>query len=631
MSGEALAEEPGAESTEPGAESGGTGAKAPRSMGELFFRAVERFADDEGDNIALRRREPTEWVDIDWPKYSRYVQEIGAGLIDLGIEKGDRVAVIANSRVEWAVMDIADFCIGAVTVPIYHSNLPGDVRYVLDNADARVVFCEDREQLAKVLEVKGELPKLEHAILIEGKVKESGFVLAYDKVREQGRALLAEDQDLVRNLAAQIEPQDIATFVYTSGTTGPPKGARLTHRNLLFEIDSVSQVLPGDERDETLLFLPMAHIFARLGYLLSLQMGFTVSFAENIDRLMHNLQEIRPTFVFSVPRIYEKVYSAVLSGVQSGSRLKKQIFAFAMAVGRAVSRLRQQGKWVPPYLTIPFQMAELLVFNKLKRTFGGELKYFVSGGAPLSKEIAEFFHASGILVLEGYGLTENTAAVCLNRLDKYRFGTVGPILPGCEVQIADDGEVLLRGDNVFSGYYKREEATREAIVDGWFHSGDIGEFDADGFLRITDRKKDIIVTSGGKNIAPQNIENMMKTAPLISQIMVYGDKRNFLTAVVTLDPADTKSYAERREIEWEEVEELYRHPKIFAKVEREIMARNKTLASYETIKKFAILEADFEVGEELTPTLKVKRKVTIEKYWDILDAFYDDPTKGGPA
>jgi long-chain acyl-CoA synthetase len=593
-------------------------ARQPRSVGELFLQAVERF----DDRPAMRYRTADDWVDIDWREFERLVRRLGAALCSLGIAKGDRVAILSNSRWEWAVIDQATLAIGAVTVPVYQSNLPHEVKYILEHAGARVVFAEDQEQLSKVQLVRGELPRLDHAVLISGKAKEDEFTLAFDKLMERGKETLEESPTLVDDRLAQVDRDDMATIVYTSGTTGPPKGAVLTHKNLLFEVRALAPVMRVDESDETLLFLPLAHIFARVGAMACLQLGFTISYAESIERLLDNLAEVRPTFMFSVPRIYEKVYNKVLSGVQSGSRLKKQLFAFAMATGRAVSRRRQRGRWVPPYLALTFQAAEMLVFNKLKNTFGGKIRFFISGGAPLSREIAEFFHAAGMLVLEGYGLTECTAASNLNSPTAFRFGTVGKPLPGVDVRIADDGEILIKGDNNFSCYYKRDEATAEAIEDGWFHTGDIGTFDKDGFLQITDRKKDLIVTSGGKNIAPQNIENLLKTDPIISQVMVYGDKRNYLTALVTLDPDEAASYAEHKEIEYETIAELARNPVIQDRVDRAIKKKNQQLASYETIKKFAVLEADFEVGEELTPTLKVKRKFTTEKYIDILEGLY---------
>jgi len=384
-------------------------------------------------------------------------------------------------------------------------------------------------------------------------------------------------------------------------------------------------VLYVDETDETLLFLPMAHIFARIGYLATLKQGYIISFADSIAAVMTNMAEIQPTFVFSVPRIYEKVYAQITSKIQKGTRLAKQMFAFATFVGSWISRVKQKGKWAwwkYPHLVLLGEMANMLVLNRLSKIFGGKLRFFISGGAPLPREIAEFMHACNILVLEGYGLTETMAASNLNTLDHFRFGTVGRTMPGVEIKIAGDGEILIAGRNIMQEYYKRPEATAESISDGWFHTGDIGEFDDDGFLRITDRKKDLIVTSGGKNIAPQNIENWFKQDPWISQVMVYGDKRKYLVALVTLDEDEVTKYAEDKDLEFESFPELTRHERIVYKVGVIMAEKNKKLPSWETIKYWDILERDFEVGEELTPTLKVKRKVCTEKYWNLLDGMY---------
>jgi long-chain acyl-CoA synthetase len=599
----------------------------PPSIGRQLSDAVERF--EEEDRVALRYRDPDHdaWEGFSWAELLEKVQHVAAGLIDLGIGRGDRVALLSNSRWEWAVTDLATLSIGAITVPIYQSNTPDEVWYVLDDSGAEVVIAEDREQIGKLMEIRPRLPRLRHAVLLDGKVKIEDFLVSWKRLEERGAKRLADAPGCVTALLEQVGHDDPATFVYTSGTTGRPKGVVLTQRNLVFESVALRSVLDAGPRDETLLFLPMAHIFARVGYLGFLELGYTVCFAESIDRLMGNLPEVKPTFVFSVPRIYEKVYDKIVSGVQKGSRLKRWIFAYSMAIGRVVSRRQQAGRWIPPWIDICFQVAEMLVFNKLRKAFGGEVRFFISGGAPLPREIAEFFHAAGMTILEGYGLTETTAASHVNRLDAYRFGTVGPLLPGVECRIASDGEILLRGPNVFSGYHQRPEATAEALVDGWFHTGDIGEIDSDGKLRITDRKKDIIVTSAGKNIAPQNIENHMKTDPFISQFVVYGDKRNYLVALVTLDPDQAREYAEHKGLEDEGVDledhgALCAHPVIIAKLRRIIEEKNKALASYETIKKFVIVESDFEVGEELTPTLKVRRKVVTEKYWDQLDGLY---------
>ncbi len=597
---------------------------SPPSVGVLFRRAVERY----DDRTYMRQKDLMKgrWVSYDWRDIGKMVRETAAQLVRDGVQHGDKVAILANSRVEWVVADQATLSIGAVTVPVYQSNLPDEVQYILEHAEAKVVFVEDGEQLSKVQQIKEAVPHVTRVVQFTGKVRsDDELVMAMDRYQDAGREVIEEEPDLLDERLAAVVPEDMATIVYTSGTTGRPKGAVLTHDSILFEVDSLSKVLYVDTTDETLLFLPMAHIFARLGYLASLQQGFIISFAESIASVMTNMAEIEPTFVFSVPRIYEKVYGQIVSKVDKGIRLSKQMFAFSLWVGRAVSRVKQSGRWAwwkYPHLVLLEEMASMLVLRKLAKLFGGKLRFFISGGAPLPREIAEFMHSCGILVLEGYGLTETTAASNLNTLDHFRFGTVGKVMPGVEVSIAEDGEVLMRGRNILREYYKRPEATAEALDGGWFHSGDIGEFDDDGFLRITDRKKDLIVTSGGKNIAPQNIENWIKQDPWISQVMVYGDRRNYLVALVTLDEEEVDRYGEDKELEYESFAELTRHPRIRYKVDKILAEKNKRLPSWETIKYWAVLERDFEVGEELTPTLKVKRKVCNAKYQDILDGLY---------
>lgn len=595
-----------------------------RSVGEMFEAAIERF----DDRVAMRHRDRTaqQWLDLSWLDLRKAVHEVAAGLIDVGVQHGDRVAILSASRLEWALTDLACLVSGAVTVPIYPSNLSHEVHYVLEHSGARVVVCEDREQLGKVLEVWDRLPELELAVLLDGKVKaDDERLCTFVRLRERGRARLAEHPACVAGRRDQVRPPDAATIVYTSGTTGPPKGALLTHTNVLFELHAMRGVLEVDTSDETLLFLPLAHIFGRVGFLAMLQFGYIVSFAESIDRAIDNMQEVRPTFVFSVPRIYEKVYEKVMAGVRGGGRIKRQLFAFSMAVGRAVSQRRQAQKGIPPHLYFSFQAAKLLVFNTLKNTFGGELRFFISGGAPLAREIAEFLHAADILVLEGYGLTEDVAAANVNRLGSFAFGTVGPPLDGVEQKIATDGEILIRGHNVFKEYYKNPEATAEAIdPEGWFHTGDIGEFDAAGRLRITDRKKDLIVTAGGKNVAPQNLENLLKTQAIVSQAMIVGDKRKYLVAILTLNPDELLRIAERHAIAFDDLGDLVEHPEVQRQVDKAVARVNRDLASYETIKRFACVWPDFEVGEELTPSLKIKRKVTGQKYRDKIEALYAD-------
>ncbi len=597
---------------------------AVTSVGALFHQAVDRF----GERVCMRQKSATtgEWVSYHWRDVARMVDQTAAALIAEGIERGDRVAVLSNSRLEWAVADMAIQSAGAVTVPVYQSNLPDEVQYILEHAGAVAVFVEDGEQQSKVQQVHDALPDLRRVVQFTGKVRsDDDLVFSLDRFRDVGREALERDGALLETRLGEIERDDMATIVYTSGTTGRPKGAVMTHDALLFEIESVSTALSVDHTDETVLFLPLAHIFARIGLLAQLHSGFIISFAESIPALMTNMAEVRPTFVFSVPRIYEKVHAQITARVAKSMRLSRQMFAFATMVGRWVSKARQRGiyrPWLLPHLALLEEMANMLVLRKLARLFGGKLRFFISGGAPLSREIAEFMHSIGILVLEGWGLTETAAAATLNTTTHYRFGTVGKVLPGVEVKVAEDGELLIRGRNILREYYRRPEATAEALSDGWFHSGDIGEIDDDGFVRITDRKKDLIVTSGGKNIAPQNIENQIKQQPFISQAVVYGDQRNYLVGLVTLDEEEVRKYAEEREIEFETFAELTRHPRVVRRVDRQMAEVNKKLPSWETIKYWAILERDFEVGEELTPSLKVKRKVVTARYRELIDGLY---------
>ncbi|MCA9773499.1 MAG: long-chain fatty acid--CoA ligase, partial [Myxococcales bacterium] len=428
-------------------------------------------------------------------------------------------------------------------------------------------------------------------------------------------------------LAARIEaikPDDLATFVYTSGTTGNPKGVMQTHENHAAMCRAAIEMGIANESDRDMLFLPLAHSFARMEEFAAIALGMETAFARGIDTITEDLKHTTPTIVYSVPRIYEKIYAKILAGAESGGPTKKKIFDWAVDVGRQVSAIKQanpRNPKIPALLSAKYAIAQKLVFGKLQTIVGGRLRYFVSGGAPLAKEIAEFFHAANILILEGYGLTETCPALTFNRSDNYRFGTVGQAIPRVELKIAPDGEILGRGPNISLGYYKRPEDTKEVYLEGgWFASGDIGEIDKDGFLRITDRKKDLIVTSAGKNIAPQNIENLLKTQKHISQVMAYGDKRNYVTALVTLDEEAMKDWCKEQGRPWEGVDKLINDPKVIEIVQGEVDGVNRKLASYESVKKFRIVPKDFSPeGGELTPTLKVKRKVVTGMYQDLID------------
>lgn len=591
----------------------------PQNLLQVFLQSVRRF--DRRPCFQFKKND--KWQTLNWKEVEERVREIAQGLVALGVKKGDAVALFSATRAEWTLCDLGILSLGAVTVPIYQSNTAQQAAYILQNSGARVVFVEGREGCQKVLSEKKVLPSLEKIILISGRADGNGETLTLDQLQKNGR-----DADGIqwRKGIDQVRSEDTATFVYTSGTTGPPKGAVLTHGNFIAEIEACGRLFDIAERDVSVLFLPLAHIFARVMQFYQIRTGFIHAYAESVDKLVDNIGEVRPSFFVAVPRIFEKIHERVHQQVEAGSPLKKAVFSWAVAVGREISLKRQQKERVGPLLGLQGGLAFLLVFKKLKQRLGGRLRYAVSGGAPLSKEISEFFHAAGILILEGYGLTETTAAINCNTQGDFRFGTVGKAIAGVEEKIASDGEILVKGPVVFKGYFKNPEATRQVLSeDGWFKTGDIGEIDPDGFLKITDRKKDIIVTAAGKNIAPQNIENLLKTVPFISQVVVHGDRRKYLSALVTLNRESIEEFARKEQIQFSEFKDLARHPRIFSLVKKAIDEKNKTLPSFESIKKFAILENDFsQENGELTPTLKVKRKFVSEKYEKILNQLYQD-------
>jgi len=561
------------------------------------------------------------WRSLSWLETLQRVQVVSEALKKAGVGEGARVAILSSTRYEWTLLDLAILSLGAVTVPIYHSTLYDEAQHILNDSSSKLIFVEDSTQLEKILKIRNSLPKLERIVVIDGKVLGEGIVTLQEF--EQGV------QGVVSDFGARIRriPLDaLATLVYTSGTTGPPKGVMLTHANITYEILAAEQSFPIDPNDTSLIFLPLAHILARVIQFYQFKCGFTHAYAESIDKLLEDIAEVRPHFMVSVPRIFEKIYTKVMNDVQNGPAVKRNIFNWALQVGKQRSALLLQNKPIPAGLTMRYALATKLVFSKLHKKLGGRVRFFVSGGAPLGRDIAEFFHAAGLLILEGYGLTETTAAVNLNLPHLMKFGSVGKTMPFVEEKIAPDGEILVKGKMVFKGYWNNPEATRAAIDEqGWFHTGDIGEVDANGLLRITDRKKDIIVTAGGKNVAPQNIENLLKTNPLFSQVVVHGDRRKYLTALVTLNPEETQKKATELGIKFEKYGELVHHPKIYDWVKKSIDEKNRHLPNYETIKGFAILENDFTIDSgELTPTLKVKRKVINERYKDVLDKLYHE-------
>ncbi|HEY3066675.1 MAG TPA: long-chain fatty acid--CoA ligase [Methylomirabilota bacterium] len=596
---------------------------AEDTLPRVFWSRVEK----SGDQPAQQTKQQGAWAALTWQQVGDAVREVALGLIALGREKGDAVALLSTSRAEWVHADFAIMSAGCVTVPIYPTYPPDLIAYVVNDSGARTLIVEDPAQLAKALEVRAEMPRLDSIVVITGydAPQPPKSVMTWGTLRRLGREQESAHKSTLAERVASTASDDIATLVYTSGTTGPPKGVVQTHRNHVAALRASGETTPVTPGWTHLLFLPLAHSFGRLESFLGVHEGLTTAFAESLDKMPENLREVRPHFICSVPRVFEKVYAKVLAGVEAGSPLKQKIFRWAIGVGRQVSRLQQEGKPIPPALELKRRLAHKLVFAKLHAALGGRLQWAVSGGAPLARDIAEFFHAAGILILEGYGLTETCPVGTFNRPTRFKFGSVGQPLPGVDLKIASDGEILVKGPNVATrGYFKQPQATADVFTpDGWFHTGDIGRIDADGFLFITDRKKDLIVTAGGMNIAPQNIENMLKADPFISQVMVYGDRRPYPVALVTVNPDELGKFAREQGILTTDAAGLARHPKVMERVGRTVEEKNTQLQSYAKIKKFAVLPADFtQDGGELTPTLKVKRKVVAEKYRSVIDDLY---------
>jgi len=593
----------------------------PRTLTDILYSCVARQKAD-----LFRYKRDGVWHSVSSAETRRSVEELSEGLVALGIAPGDRVAILSENRPEWVFADYACLAARAVDVPIYPTLTAAQVAYILADSGARAVFVSDPEQARKVAEQRASLPALEHVIRMqEGPGFPEGS-LSLEAVRAKGRPGLAEDAGRVERRAAANGPDDVATLIYTSGTTGDPKGVMLTHGNITSNVVGgleVFEMLGPD--DVALSFLPLCHSFERMaGHYLMHQAGATVCFAENVQTVPQNMLEVRPTVMCSVPRLYEKIYARILDKVASDPPLRRKIFQWAVGVGRRrfEAQLRRQspGAW----LGLQAALAEALVFGKIKQRTGGRLRLFVSGGAPLAREIAEFFGAVGLLVCEGYGLTETSPVIAVNRPDAMAPGSVGQALRGIEIRIAEDGEILSRGPHIMKGYWNKPEATAEAIdAQGWFHTGDIGMLDERGFLTITDRKKDLIVTSGGKNIAPQPIENRIKTHPLVAEIVMVGNKRNFCSALVVPAFENLEPWAREHGLETASREALVADPQVTALYEGIVSELTAELAQYEKIKKIALLTKEFTIEDgELTPTLKVKRRVVEERHRPVIDRLY---------
>jgi long-chain acyl-CoA synthetase len=589
-----------------------------RSIYELF----REVSSSNTEGLAYRSKREGQWVDTSWAEHAAEVARVGKSLIALGVQHGDRVSILALSRQKWVQCDIATVNIGGVTVGIYPANLAVDCGYIINHSDSEIIFVDTDEQLQKILSIRAELPRLHKIVVFDGDSDPANGVLSWEDFLRAGEKV--GDEEYVRRGEA-VRSDDLASIVYTSGTTGTPKGVMLTNGNLVFTTLSVcSTAFLEKERYTTLFFLPLAHVFARLIAYAAMARSHAVAFAENMNTVADNLKEIKPHFIPAVPRIYEKVYDKITGKVEAAGGLKPKLFNWAVGVGGEVSRRRRNQESVPLTLKMKHALADKLVLHKIRDAFGGRLKWAASGAAPLNKSIAEFFDACGVIILEGIGMTENTSFSHMNRLSANKYGTVGQVGAGIEHQLAEDGEVLIRGPNVMKGYFKDPEATAATIdSEGWLHSGDIGEIDEDGFLKITDRKKDLIITAQGKNVAPQRVERILRTSHYIGQVVAYGDKKKYLTALITLDPDNIKEWAAKEGLDPNDLEAMAANPKVRELIDKEVEERNSELASFETIKKFKLLPLDFSIeAGEMTPSLKIKRKVVVDKYRDDLEALY---------
>jgi long-chain acyl-CoA synthetase len=584
-----------------------------KTIADMIGRAADRYA----DRVAAIHKVDGEWREVTFAEVGEMVAEIGLGLIDLGIEPGERVCILSTTRPEWTYCDFAISSAGAVVVPIYPTNSPEECEWVAGNSDAVAIVCEDASQVAKIAAVRDRLPALRAIVAIDA-AGDVGDAIALDALRERGRT---RDAAELEARAAAVTPDDPFTFIYTSGTTGPPKGCVLTHgnyRSVLSMCESLD-VITGDER--TYLFLPLAHSFALLIQLLSIDVGGSIAyFGGDTKQIVPELQETKPTYLPSVPRIFEKIYTLALGSQPPEVQAKMKA---AAQLGVKVRDMRLRGETVPPELQSPFEEADEQLFKNVRAVFGGELERAVTGAAPIAREILEFFYGCGIPVLEGYGMTETATVATYSTVEHHRFGSVGRALPGLEARIADDGELLIKGPNVFQGYHRNDDASFGAVIDGWLHTGDLATIDEDGYIFITGRKKDIIITAGGKNLTPANLENDMKSSRWISQAVMHGDRRPYPVMLVTLDEEEIVPWAREQRIEDISIPALARDERVRALVQAELDAANEKYARVEQVKRFFILDHDLsqETGE-LTPTLKVKRNVVYDKYADEFDALY---------
>lgn len=598
---------------------------------ETTPRLFRNTAMKYGDRVAMRKKEYGLWHDISWKEYYQSAKYIGSALISMGLEKGDCVSIIGDNCPEWVTIDLAVQSCGGIATGVYSTNAWPQVEYVIENSDSRFFFVENEEQLDKWLNFRDNVPSLQKVIVwdLEGlRHFEDPMVMTYDELMELGRKVAAESPDLFEERVNQTDLEDVAVLIYTSGTTGPPKGAMLTHRNLVWMGNAITLENPMTDQDEVLSFLPLCHVFEQLFSVMGhITHGYVVNFIENMETVNDNMIEVSPTVGYAVPRIWEKYLSAVYIKMSDATWFKKMVFGLALKTGKKRATLMMNFKPVPEQLEMLYKLAHFAVFRKLKERLGFDrMRVAYSGAAPISPDVLHFFQSMGVNLIEGYGQTEGTGVTCVSRVGKVKFGTVGPPLTGTEVRIAEDGEILVKSPSVFKGYYKNPEATEETIKDGWLYSGDVGEIDEDGYVKITDRKKDIIVTAGGKNITPQFIENKLKFSPYINDAVVIGDKRKFISSLIMIDEDNVVKFAQDNKVQFSTYKDLTQSPEVNKLIQEEVNKVNETLARVEQVKKFTILPKKlYEEDGEVTPTMKVKRKYVNEAFGDLIEAMYKRP------
>jgi long-chain acyl-CoA synthetase len=588
-----------------------------KTLSELLLNTLKEYPKDD---LMLYKKEGA-YVPLSTREFGDKVRALSLGLRELGLGPGDKLIILSENRPEWVMTDFATLCRGALTVPIYTTLVPEQVQYIIEDSDAKIVVYSGQELGHKIEAVKDRLAKVKHFISFSSEAPKG--VLTLERVLEMGRKADAADPGLFEREALLVKPDDEASLIYTSGTTGVPKGVILTHGNFVTNLTAVSTIIQFSHRDTVLSFLPLSHVLERLVTFTYLFKGCSIGYAESVETVAQNLLEIKPHIMVSVPRVFEKIYAKVMDNVLSSSGLKRKIFFWAIDVGKSWGALKVSGRDIPAPLRFKRNLAHKLVFAKIIARTGGRVRFFVSGGAPLSKDIAEFFYAIGLVILEGYGLTETAPALSINTFEAIRFGSVGKPIPDVKIRIAPDGEILAKGPNIMKGYYKKEAETREVFEDGWFKTGDIGHIDGDGFLVITDRKKDIIVTSGGKNVAPQPIENLLKTIPYVSTAVVIGDRKRFVAALIVPNFEKLEEYARNVGIAFKDRGELVRNEQVVNFIKAEVDRATPALAPYERIKRIALLEREFEIEkDEITPSLKVKRNIIEDRYRDLIDDLY---------